>query len=117
LLDALSSKNARDLEKTMNANAILLEFCENNYCFNILTKPVCLNRLTQICCEGEANQQNLPYALNLLSVIINEFSNADKEISEEHKSEIYKLFQAFFTDMSYNCLMVLYDQPTDNYIN
>lgn len=92
LLDACSSKNAHDLEMTMNANAILLEFCENNHCFNILTKPECLNRLTQICCEGESNQQNLPYALNLLSVIINEFSNSDKEISDEHKQEIYKLF-------------------------
>jgi hypothetical protein len=76
----------------MNANAILLEFCENNHCFNILTKPEFLNRLTQICCEGESNQQNLPYALNLLSLIINEFSNSDKEISDEHKQEIYKLF-------------------------
>lgn len=92
LLDTLSSKNQHDIEKTMNANAILLEFCENNHCFNILTKPKSLHKLTQICCEGESNQQNLPYALNLLSTIINEFSNTDKEITDEHKQEIYKLF-------------------------
>lgn len=41
-----------------------------------------------ICCQGEDNIQNLPYAHNLLSTIITEFSNTEKEISEERKGEI-----------------------------
>lgn len=117
LLDEMSSKNQHDKEKCLNSYIILLEFCENNHTFNILTKPSSLGRLTQICCEGEVNQQNLAYALNLLQIIVAEFSNSDKEITDSHKMEIFKLFQEFFVDMTYNCLMILYDQPTESYIN
>jgi len=39
LLDTLSQKNRDDLEKTLNANTILLEFCDNDHCFNVLTSP------------------------------------------------------------------------------
>jgi hypothetical protein len=39
LLDSLSSKNKDDLEKTLNANTILMEFCDNDYCFNMLSSP------------------------------------------------------------------------------
>ena len=88
LLDALSSKNQDDLEKTLNANTILLEFCDNDYCFNMLTHPDILHKLVLICCQGEENIQNLPYALNLLSTIITEFNNAEKEIPDERKVEI-----------------------------
>jgi len=49
----------------------------------------------------------LPYAHNLLSTIITEFKNADKEIPEERKIEIQKQFSRFFTDMAYNCILVL----------
>lgn len=62
---------------------------------------------------------NLPYALNLLSTIINEFSNTDKEISDERKVQIQQLFARYFPDMAYNSIMLLYSQqpgePT--YIN
>jgi len=112
LLDTLSGKNP-DIEKTLNANTILLEFCENNHSFNILTRPESLQRLTQICCEGQSNAQNMPYALNLLSTIISEFGNTEKEIADDHKMEIFKLFQEFFTDMVYNCVILLYDQFGD----
>ena len=88
LLDALSSKNKDDLEKTLNANTILLDFCENDHCFNMLTTPEVLQKLVQICCQGDENLQNLPYAHNLLSSIIKEFQNPDKEISDERKNEI-----------------------------
>jgi hypothetical protein len=39
LLDSLSSKNKDDLEKTLNAHTILLEFCDNDHCFGMLTNP------------------------------------------------------------------------------
>ena len=73
LLDALSSKNKDDLEKTLNANTILLDFVENDHCFTMLTNPEVLQKLVQICCQGDENIQNLPYAHNLLSQIIKEF--------------------------------------------
>lgn len=119
LLDCLSSKNPSALEKTLNANTILLEFCEIDQCFAMLTSPEVLQRLIQICCEGELNRQNLPYALNLLSTIINEFSNTDKEISDERKVQIQQLFARFFPDMAYNCIMLLYSQQPGetSYVN
>ena len=115
LLDTLSSKNTHELEKSLNASAILMDFYEQNHSFNILTKPAALNRLTQICCEGNENKQNLPYALHLLTTIINEFSNTEKDISDDHKVEIYQLFQEFFNDMAYNCIMLFYDQQDETY--
>jgi hypothetical protein len=119
LLDTLSSKNKDDLEKTLNANTILMDFCENDACFGMLTSPEALQRLIQICCQGAQNHMNLPYALNLLSTIINEFSNTDKEISEERKMQIQQLFAKFFPDMAYNCVMILYaQQPGEScYVN
>ena len=106
LLDALSYKND-DLEKTLNANAILLDFCDNDHCFAMLTSPEVLQKLIRICCQGGSNERNLPYALNLLSTIINEFSNAEKEISDERKLQIQQLFTKYFTDMAYNCVVLL----------
>lgn len=90
LLDSLSSKNKDDLEKTLNAHTILLEFCDNDHCFGMLTNPEVLQRLVNICCQGDENIQNLPYAHNLLSKIIIEFKNADREILEDRKIEIQK---------------------------
>jgi len=37
LLDALSSKNKDDLEKTLNAMTVLWEFAEHDHCFTLLT--------------------------------------------------------------------------------
>lgn len=88
LLDNLSSKNKDNFDKTLTANTVLMEFCENDYCFNLLTTPEALQRLIQICCQGNQNHLNLPYALNLLSTIINEFSNTEKDISDERKLQI-----------------------------
>jgi DNA replication protein DnaD len=107
LLDTLSKSNQNELEKTLNANTILMEFCDSDHCFAMLTTPEALQRLIQICCQGQSNQMNLPYALNLLSTIINEFSNTEKEINDERKQQIQQLFAKFFPDMAYNCIMIL----------
>jgi hypothetical protein len=37
LLDCLSNKNTTELEKTLNANAVLMDFCDNEHCFAMLT--------------------------------------------------------------------------------
>lgn len=83
LLDCISSKNQSDMEMALNASTILLEFCDNDHCFNLLTTPEALLKLIKICCQGPDNKVNLPYALRLLATIISELSNSEKEISNE----------------------------------
>ena len=114
LLDSLSASNQSDLERTLNANTVLLDFCENDACFALLTTPESLTRLIQICCQGDRNKQNTPYALHLLSNIINQFSDAEKQISDARKLEIQQIFAQNFSDMAYNCILLLrqqYDFP------
>ena len=109
LLDAFSHKND-DLERTLNANAILMEFCENDHCFAMLTHPDVLQKLIRVCCQTQRNLTNLAYALNLLQTIIREFGGAEKEISDERKQQIQLLFVKYFPDMAYNCVMILMAQ-------
>ena len=45
LLDCLSSKNQDNLEKTLTANSVLQEFCENDQSFALLTTSDALQRL------------------------------------------------------------------------
>jgi hypothetical protein len=78
LLDCLSPKNQDDIHKALNAATVLQEFVENENCFPILTEKSSLNKLVQICCQTENNKQNLPYALTLLSTIINQFIEHEK---------------------------------------
>ncbi len=110
LLEALSASNPADLEQTLNASAILLDFCENDACFALLSSGEALQRLIQICCQGDRNRQNLPYALHLLASIIAQFGDADKPISEARKAEIQQIFAAAFPDMAYNCVLLLRQQ-------
>lgn len=57
---------------------------------------------------------NLPYAINLLTTIINEFGNTDKEIADDRKLQIQAQFAKFFPDIAYNCIIILRTkQPTD----
>ena len=90
LLDsfATGTTNEPDLERTLNANAILLEFCENDHCFAMLTELEVLQKLIKICCKTQSNLKSLAFALNLLQRIIAEFGNAEKEISDERKQQI-----------------------------
>jgi len=45
LLDQLSVKNIADTEVALNAHSILMDFCENDHCFNLLTTEVAMKRL------------------------------------------------------------------------
>jgi hypothetical protein len=85
----------------------------------MLTHPDILQKLVNVCCQGEDNIQNLPYALNLLYNIIKEFNNPEKEIPEERKGQIQEQFARFFTDLAYNCILLLKQNPIgDNtYVN
>lgn len=55
--------------------------------------------------------------MQLLATIINEFQNTEKEISVERKQEMFELFQGTCTDMAYNCIMLLYEQSCEEYVN
>lgn len=57
--------------------------------------------------------------MHLLTTIVTEFSNTDKEIPDERKAQIQQLFGRHFTDITYNCVTVLYQVlPGDQeYIN
>jgi hypothetical protein len=50
LLDQLSIKNNDDTEVALNAHSILMDFCENDHCFNLLTTEEAMKRLIQIVC-------------------------------------------------------------------
>jgi hypothetical protein len=114
LLDKLSNKNQDKFEETLNANTVLMEFCDNDQCFAMLTTPEALQYLIKICCQGSTNMLNLPYALNLLTTIINEFGNTDKEIADDRKLQIQQQFAKFFPDIAYNCVIILRSRlPTD----
>lgn len=113
LMDQISCKNKDELEKALNAYTILMEFTENDHCFGLLTSQDALQRLIQVCCQGLENAQ-LKYSMNLLTVIITEFSNTEKDISDERKGQIQMLFAKHFADIAYNCVMVLYQRnPSD----
>jgi hypothetical protein len=87
LMDQLSRRNKDNLEIALNAYSILMEFCENDHCFNLLTQEDLLTRLISICCQGNCNNF-LRYSDHLLTTIVTEFSNTDKEIPDERKAQI-----------------------------
>lgn len=61
----------------------------------------------------------LKYAMQLLLTIITEFSNTEKEITDERKGQIHKLFAQYFPDIAYNCVIVLMQQHAgeESYVN
>jgi len=56
LLDHISPLNQDDIESALNASTILFDFCENDYCFNLLTSPEAMRKLIHVCCQGDNNQ-------------------------------------------------------------
>lgn len=107
LLGQLSSLNQDDMHKALNASTVLLEFVDNETCFPILTQRSSLNKLVQVCFSTENNRQNLPYALGLLSSIINQFIDHEKAFYQDKKEEFFSIFSHYFTDLVYNCLIIL----------
>ena len=55
---------------TLNAYTVLMEFCDNEHCFQLLTQESVLRKLVGVCCQTDDNVQNLPYALSLLTNIV-----------------------------------------------
>lgn len=120
LLTALSPQNKNDFHKALNSSTVLQEFVENENCFPILTQRTTLNQLVQICFQTENNRQNLPYALNLLSAIINQFIDHEKALFQDKKEEFFGIFSHYFRDLVYNCLIILRQHnlnASDAYVN
>ena len=115
LIQMMSMRN-EDSEKAINAKNVMIELLESNQTFGVVSKKEHLLTLAEVCRQGSENLQ-LQHALQLMQLIIAEFSNVEKEIPDERKTEMFKLFQTIFTDVMYNCLMLLYEQATDSYIN
>jgi len=117
LLNHLSSKNKNDIHKTLNASTVLQEFVDNENCFQILTQKSVLGKLVQICINTEDNKHNIPYALSLLSTIINQFVEHEKAYFSEKKEEFFEIFAQYFSHLVYNCLILLRQGSDENYIN
>lgn len=107
LFEYLGPSNQNDIHKALNASTVLQEFVDNENVFPILAKPDTLKKLVQICCQTENNQQNLPYALTLLSTIINQFIDHEKDLFKDKKEEFFEMFGHYFADLTYNCLIIL----------
>lgn len=54
-MDQVSAKNKGDIEIALNCHSILMEFTENDYCFNLLTTPEALQKLITVVCQGLQN--------------------------------------------------------------
>ena len=107
LLEQMSASNQDDLQKTLNASTVLQEFVDNENCFPILTEPSSMKKLVAVCTQSETNQKNLPYCLALLSTIINQFIDRDKDFFKDKKDEFFEVFSQYFRDLTYNCLIIL----------
>lgn len=62
----------------------------------------------------------MPYALNLLSAIINQFMEHEKALFQDKKEEFFGVFSLYFRDLVYNCLIILRQHSlsaSDAYVN
>lgn len=62
----------------------------------------------------------MPYALSLLSTIINQFIEHEKALFQDKKEEFFGIFSHYFRDLVYNCLIILRQHslsPSDSYVN
>lgn len=78
LIQALSQRND-DFEKTLNAQVVLQELADNEATFGNLVESRNLLSLIQAATDIR-NTQNQSYACNVLSTIIKEFPDYEKQI-------------------------------------
>lgn len=107
LVDQLSNKNQSDYQMTLNAYTVLMEFCDNEHCFQLLTQNSVLRKLVGVCCQTDDNIQNLPYALSLLTNIVTQFIEQEKDFFRDKKDEFFESLKIHFKDLCYNCLIIL----------
>lgn len=108
LIEKLSIANTEDYHMTLNASTILCEFAENEGFFHILTQPEVMRRIVNTVTNMDVNKMNQPYAMNFLSQIINQFTGEqDNSFFRERKDEALDTIMAHFTDLCYNCVVIL----------
>ena len=107
LVDMLSPKNADEIHMTLNAQNVLNEFCDNESFFQILIEPRILQRIVSAVSSTDANAQNQQYALNFLTQIITQFIEQENSFFKDKKEEALERISTHFTDLCYNCMMIL----------
>ena len=117
LIDRLSYKNKDDMHMTLNASAVLQEFCENYNFFHLLVEPENLKKIVQVTCSTDANKQNQAYALNFLTQIINQFVEQDASFFKERREGLVDRLLEHFVDISYNCIMIRRGGDSEIYAN
>lgn len=86
LIENLSSKNKDDFEACLNAQTILTELTESEITFAKLIQRENIVKLTDAACDIH-NVQNQSYALSVLSHIIKEYPDYEKQISQAQALE------------------------------
>ena len=66
-----------------------------------------LRKLVGVCCQTDDNIQNLPYALSLLTNIVTQFIEQEKDFFRDKKDEFFESLKIHFKDLCYNCLIIL----------
>ena len=104
LIDHLGPKNA-DLENTLNAQLVLTELVENKKIYKRITEGQNITKLINFACE--MRNVNQAYALNVLTLILKEFTTFDLSKDSEEFNEIRLSMQKSFLDVTYSCLLIL----------
>ena len=117
LISNISAKNDHDLHSGINSAHILTEFCENEAFFQVLTQPEVMKNIVTAVCSFDANHMNQPYALHFLTTVVNQFNDQDLTFFKDRKDEAEKVLFAHFTDLVYNCLMIIRSGETNVYTN
>ena len=117
LLDKISYKNKDDLHMALNASTVLVDFCENESFFQILTQPDVMKKIVQVVCCTDEDAQNQHYALNFLTQMITQFAEQDSSFFKDKKEEALDTLMEHFQDLCYNCMMILRGGETLYYTN
>ena len=117
LIDKLSAKNRDDMHMTLNASAVLTEFCENESFFALLTEPETLKKIVGVCSSTDANKMNQPYALNFFTQIMTQFIEQDVSFFKERKEALVDRLLVHFVDICYNCMLLLRGGDSETYAN
>lgn len=105
LIEKLSSKNSCDFESCLNANAILSEMTDNDVLFEKLVEKENLQKLINNSCD--IKNPNQAQALHVLTNIVKEFPNYERQIGEELTTEFQQTLSRSVADIIYTCLLMM----------
>ena len=103
LIHWISSKKV-DYEKCLNAHFILVELADHETTYGKLVQRDNLTALVRGACDFKNPYQ--AYALNVLTTIIREFPNFERQIGQL-AAEFQQVIGTNFLDLTYSCLMMI----------